>query len=92
MHFADVSVFLEFLFCFFGVLFFLGDEDYFRGIVLEEMGCYSETNACCAACYYVDLRFVSTMGLVWCMWIRGLRHLAAEVWNVVVGIEFVAGD
>ena len=90
MNFAGVSVFLELLLCFLGVLFFLGDEDYFRGILLEEMGCYSETNTCCAACYYVDLRILLMMGLAWVMGFH--VHLAAEVWDVFVRIEFVASD
>ena len=56
MHARDVAVFLEFGFGFVGVFFFLGEEDDFGGVVLEDVRCDAEADAGGAAGDDVYLR------------------------------------
>ena len=56
---VGVPIFLELLHCFFCMLFFLGDQNQFCGIVLQQMGSDSKANACCATSHNVHLRFLS---------------------------------
>ena len=66
MHVRDVAIFLEFCFGFVGVFFFLGEEDDFGGVVLEDVGCDAETDACGAAgddVYLNEEKKLAVMGL-----------------------------
>lgn len=55
VDFDCISVLLQSLHCLFGMLFLLGNEDDFRGIVLQQMGGYAKSNPCCSACDNVNL-------------------------------------
>lgn len=55
MHAGRVAVSFESFYSFIGVFFFLGKEDDFRGVVLEDVSCDAETDAGRAACNDIDL-------------------------------------
>ena len=54
-HSAGVAVFLQLFHSFLGMLFFLREQIDLGGIVLQDVCCDAETDACCAASYDVDL-------------------------------------
>ena len=52
---GGVTVLFESFDGFTGVFFFLGEKDDFRGVVLEDVSCDTETNASGTPCDDVDL-------------------------------------